>query len=172
MTNKIRNRIPVGFKADSEIWIFISAIIIGIIRSLLFFYVYTVDYNSLFEFVNGEKILISGSYMTYFYEIIDGCFNGFLIAIFIFIFLIFYHYMYHFKDSKSIYTMKRLPNKSELHIRCLSVPLTGIALSAALSIGLLLAFYFYYMAKTPPECLYPDQWEKLLTKIIYGGKRL
>lgn len=172
MTDRIRQIIPVGFKAETEIWIFITAEAIGIIRALLFFYEYRIKYNSLFEIIYGERVLNATEDMPDFYEILKGCFNGFVIAAFIFISLLLYHYIYHHKDSKSIYTMKRLPDKNELHIRCLTIPLTGIVLSILLSVCLLLLFYYYYITKTPAECLLPDQWEKLWTQLLKGGNAL
>ncbi len=171
MKNKIKKIIPVGIKPETEIWIFSSSLFaLGIIYSVISYAsFYSYWYNNLFNFQGGKRVLISGRMMPDFHEIIDGCFNGFVIAIFIFIFLIVYHYGYHYKDSKSIYTMKRLPNKSELHIRCLAVPVIGIILCLVFALCLILIFYYYYMAKTPTECLFPDQWERLWTNIIYGG---
>ena len=108
--------------------------------------------------------------MRDFFEILDGTFDGFIIAIFAFICLIMFHYGYHYKDSRSIYTMKRLPNKYELHIRCFTVPVIGITVSIVISALLLVLFYLYYISKTPAECLHPDQWERLFTAILNGGK--
>ncbi len=172
MTNKIRKFIPVGIKSENEAWIFLSLISVGTARALLFFYNYKIQYNNLFEFVYGEKILRPTTRIADFYEIINGCFDGFIVAFFAFICLTIYHYAYHYKDSKSIYTMKRLPRRSELHIRCLTVPLAGIIFCLILASCLLLIFYNFYITKTPPECLYPDQWERLWTEILYGGKTL
>lgn len=170
MTDKIKKIIPVGIKSETEIWLFLSAIAVGIIRASLFFMTYMREYNSLFAFEGGKKLLINSKFMPDFHIIVNGSFNGFLIAIFLFLFLIIYHYSYHYKDSKSIYTMKRLPNKSELHIRCLTVPIIGITMSLIISVCLLLLFFHYYMTKTPSESLFPDQWERLWTAILYGGK--
>lgn len=169
MTDKIRKIIPVGIKAETEIWIFASALAAGICRALLFFQAYSREYNRLFEIEYGKRVLINGRMMTDFYDVLDGTFDGFFIGIFAFICLIFLHYGYHHKDSKSIYTMKRLPDKYELHKRCFTVPVIGIITSIILALSLLLIFYYYYMAKTPAECLFSDQWERLWTAILYGG---
>ncbi len=172
MTAELKKIIPVGFNLKSEIWIFASALAVGICRALLFFQVYLNEYNRLFEIEFDKRVLITGRKMSDLYEITDGVFDGFIIAIFIFVFLACYHYIYHGRDSKSIYTMKRLPNKYELHRRCLAAPLIGITLCIILSLTFLLIFYHYYMTKTPAECLFPDQWERLWTDILYGGKTL
>lgn len=153
MTDKIHKIIPVGIKAENEIWLFASMLLLGIVRAMTFFIVYSTAYYSLFEARDGELYLIEGRYMKPFEEIINGCFDGFVIGCFVFFFLIIYHYGYHYKDSKSIYTMKRLPNKSELHIRCLSLPIIGIISSLLLSFLLLIIFNIYYNTKTPPQCI-------------------
>lgn len=170
MTNKIRKIIPVGIKVETEIWIFFSALAVGICRALLFFQAYIREYNRLFDIEYGKRVLIKSRMMRDFFEILDGTFDGFIIAIFAFICLIMFHYGYHYKDSRSIYTMKRLPNKFELHIRCFTVPVIGITVSIVISALLLVLFYLYYISKTPAECLLPDQWERLLTAILNGGK--
>ena len=170
MTDKIKKIIPVGIKAETEIWIFFSALAVGICRALLFFQAYFREYNRLFNIEYGKRVLIKGRMMLDFYEILEGTFNGFVIAIFGFICLIIFHYGYHYKDSKSIYTMKRLPNKYELHIRCFTFPVIGIITSIVISAILLVLFYLYYITKTPDECLIPDQWERLFTAILNGGK--
>lgn len=169
MTKRIRKIIPVGIKAETEIWIFACAIAVGLCRALLFFQAYSREYNRLFHIEYGKKVLIEGRTMADFYVVLKGTFNGFIVAIFIFICLIILHYGYHYKDSKSIYTMKRLPDRYELHKRCFTVPLIGIVVSIILITALLLLFYNYYMIKTPADCLFPNQWERLWTAILYGG---
>lgn len=170
MTDKIRKIIPVGIRPESEIWMFLSPFAIGIFRALFFFQVYAREYNRLFEIEHGKIVLIESRTMADFAVIIDGVFDGFFIAVFVFFFLTVYHYAYHYRDSKSIYTMKRLPNKYELHIRCITVPAIGVILTVITTGFLLVIFYYYYMTKTPAECLFPDQWERLWTAILYGGK--
>ena len=69
------------------------------------------------------------------------------------------HYQYHSQGSKSIYLMKRLPDRMELHRRCLTLPIAGLVicgLTAFLTIALCYGIYLYF---TPKECLSPHQWE-------------
>ena len=58
MTNKIRKIIPVGIKVETEIWIFFSALALGICRALLFFQAYIREYNRLFDIEYGKRVLI------------------------------------------------------------------------------------------------------------------
>ena len=72
-----------------------------------------------------------------------------------------YHYAYHRQGSKSIYLMRRLPSKLELHRRCLTLPIAGILIALLTAFLLLLIYYAVYMNVTPAECLMPGQWQKL-----------
>ncbi len=173
MIDKFKRYIPVGIKPETEKFIVIASFVLSVCRALLFYLNYSHSYNYLFDVRNGQKVLNEAKMMPYFCTITVGCFDGFIISLFIFTFMIILHYGYHYKDSKSIYTMKRLPQKNELHIRCLALPLICITLSVVLSFSLLLLFYHHYMTMTPPECLQPEnQWKMFWLNLIYGGDAL
>lgn len=170
MTDKIRKIIPVGYKPERELWISGSVIIMAVLRSLLYFLSYYSAYNALFNVYGGKKILIENAAMPDFCDIIDdGFFDVFKVAVFIFLAMIAVNYGYHLRDSKSIYTMRRLPDKYELHVRCIALPAISVMLCAFLSFALLMVFYSHYMTATPDELILPAQWEKLWDYIIYGG---
>ncbi|MBQ3136196.1 MAG: hypothetical protein IJB74_01805 [Clostridia bacterium] len=172
MTDKIKKIIPVGYKPEKELWIYCSVILMAILRSLFYFISYYSAYNNMFHDYGDKMVLIENITMVDFCNIIaDGTFDVFKVAIFIFLAMIGVNYGYHYRDSKSIYTMRRLPNKYELHIRCIALPLTAIIISIILSFALLMVFYCHYMTVTPDELLLPAQWEKLWDYIIYGGNR-
>lgn len=65
---------------------------------------------------------------------------------------IYRHYTYHTRDAMTIYTMRRLPDKWELHRRCLTQPILSILaellLFAVLTALCWLAYYFW----TPVPC--------------------
>ncbi len=172
MTGKINKIIPVGLSVKKELIIGMIALVFSVCRSLSYFYSYYNFYNSMFEFIGDKKVLLPGRDMMDFHVVTENCFDGFLISAFIFLVAIIFHYGYHHKDSKSIYTMKRLPQKCELHIRCITLPAIGIALCIILSFLLLLLFYYHYVTVTPPECLLPDQWRNFWINLIYGGNTL
>ncbi len=63
------------------------------------------------------------------------------------------HYRYHTRDSMSIYLMKRLPNRWELHRRCWTVPLLA-SLAELLLMGLMIFLcWLLYRYTTPEGCL-------------------
>ena len=62
-------------------------------------------------------------------------------------------YRSFYKESRSICLMRRLPNRWELHIRCLTVPLTILFAGAVLCAVQLAVYRYVYVTFTPPECL-------------------
>lgn len=64
-----------------------------------------------------------------------------------------YFYLYHRMGSMSVYLMRRLPNRWELHRRCWTVPVLG-ALAGLVLLGMLLGvYYLIYRFCTPAQCL-------------------
>lgn len=74
------------------------------------------------------------------------------------------NYTSFWHGSKSIYFMRRLPDKWELHRRCLRLPLLGLLACAVLMFLLILLCYVLYMHTIPEANLPPNQWSKLWTE--------
>ena len=63
------------------------------------------------------------------------------------------HYASFYRESKSIYVMKRLPRARELHIRALTLPVAALA-AGILLVALLLGVYLLvYFCATPAQCI-------------------
>ena len=62
-------------------------------------------------------------------------------------------YLYHRKETKSIYLMRRLPDRWDLHRRCWGRPLIYVVGSIILMTAILLFYYAVYLVFTPKECL-------------------
>ncbi|MCC8123342.1 MAG: hypothetical protein LIO58_07365 [Oscillospiraceae bacterium] len=71
------------------------------------------------------------------------------------------HYAYYHSGSKSIYLMRRLPNRFELHRRCLLMSLLSALVFVLVALVLLVIYFAIYMTVTPEVCLMPDQWQKI-----------
>lgn len=103
--------------------------------------------------------LAPGAVMKDFYVLMDSILISFAIPGAYMVSQAVCHYQYHSQGSKSIYLMKRLPDRIELHRRCLTLPAAGLVicgLTAFLTIALCYGIYLYF---TPKECLSPHQWE-------------
>ncbi len=159
---------PPGVNIKQQIDFFITGNIISLIASLYFFVEYFNKYERMFEFDGTKRILIEGAKMPDFPLILDKFLIGCLItAICMMFYVVFYYGYYYQGGSKSIYLMKRLPKKTEIHKRAWSLPLLFAVLS--LVIGFLMAVFYlcFYLLVTPKECLLPDQWEKFFLFFDY-----
>lgn len=95
-----------------------------------------------------------------FSEILGTALIGFVIIALLAFALAALHYSGHYTGgSRSIYTMRRLPQRFELHLRCLAVPALTLLLSAALWFILLALYYALYITAAPEQLLQPGQWQ-------------
>ena len=153
---------PLGFRVQEEAKGFLGGCFGATAFSLITFIAKFSDALDRLYYKNGEnRTLIPGAIMPDFTEILDRSLWGFLVAIIAALALIGVHYACHYQDSKSIYTMRRLPNRWELHRRCLTLPLLAAAVYLILAFVILLIFYAVYMNLTPDVCLTPGQWQKI-----------
>ena len=63
------------------------------------------------------------------------------------------HYAYYFRGTKSIYLMRRLPERGALFQSCAAGPLLGLWTAAAGLALLYLLYYGIYLMVIPGECL-------------------
>ena len=158
---------PPGMVLKQEKKIFV----IGMILSSLFsFLIFGIEFSDCLEklyWKNGaERTVIPGAIMTNFVELFGEAFIGFKVVFALMIAAALMHYTYHFLESKSIYTMRRLPSVWELHRRCLTLPICGIIISLTTALLILLICYGFYVGLTPKECLLPGQWQKIWQWIL------
>lgn len=110
---------------------------------------------------NGTRVLHEGAIMKDYKDVLGISFAGLAVTAAAMLGFAAFHYAYHRIGSRSIYTMRRLPQPVELHRRCLALPAAGIVLCALLSFLLLCIYYLIYIAMTPEQCLAPGQWQLL-----------
>lgn len=63
------------------------------------------------------------------------------------------YYLLHYQGGRSIYLMRRLPDRWELHRRCLTLPLLGLVLSAVTPVVLAVLYFCIYQFCTPARWL-------------------
>ena len=63
------------------------------------------------------------------------------------------NYMTFCRESKSIYLMRRIPDRWELPRRCAAVPLIGLAAGMILTAVLICLCNLIYFKATPPQCI-------------------
>jgi hypothetical protein len=166
MKHKLSRHAPQGINIHSEVKYYITGLICAFFYSLLFLIRYGNALSNLYRWKGNERVLLTDAIMDDFVIILDTALMGFVIVALASLILVIYHYVYHHQGSKSIYLMKRLPNRWELHRRCLTLPLMGALLCLLAALILLLAYYGIYIACTPKECLSPGQWQKLWSVLL------
>ena len=126
----------------------------------------------------GKSPLLEGAKMKYFGYLICGndptyswysapVFTWFPFLFLAAVILAFVNYSGFRNGSKSVYLMRRLPDRWEYHRRCLTIPLLAI-LAGLVSIPLLIGiFYAIYLHATPEQCLQPNQWEVFRDSLQY-----
>lgn len=158
---------PPGMELEQEKKIFIIGMVVSTIFSFLLFGIEFSDCLEKLYWKNGaERTVIPGAMMTNFTELFGEVNMGFKVVFALMIAAMVMHYVYHIWESKSIYTMRRLPSKWELDRRCLTLPLCGIAISKVTAFVILMICYGFYVGLTPKECLLPGQWQRIV-KVLW-----
>ena len=158
---------PPGMELKQEKKIFV----IGMILSSLFsFLIFGIEFSDCLEklyWKNGaERTVIPGAMMTNFVELFGEAFIGFKVVFALMIAAAVMHYTYHFLESKSIYTMRRLPSVWELHRRCLTLPVGGMIISKGTAFLIVWICYGFYVGLTPAECVMSGQVQKIWDWIL------
>ena len=155
--------VPPGTDAAQEKKWIVTGLACSAGFSLLYFIIRCCSaHNDLFATrLDGKRELIEGAVMLDFKDVLGIAFVGFAALSLAMLGLAAYHYIYHRIGSRSIYLMRRLPDRLELHRRCLALPAAGIVCCACAGFLLLCIYYWIYIAMTPEQCLVPGQWQAL-----------
>ena len=154
--------VPVGMDWESKREIFLICLIAAAFLAMCAFmvqFMYAMD--DVYEYTGwNQRALIPGAVMPDFYTTMDWVLIGYQ-AIGLYQFKAIYdNYASHRQDSMSIYLMRRLPDRWELHRRCLGLPLMGIGVCVLAALVTVVVCYGCYMIGAPQQCLAPHQWEK------------
>lgn len=114
--------------------------------------------SRLYQFNGPKRSLIPGAVMEEFSPLFQGCLWGLSMMALCLPVAVAQRYRYHRQGSRSIYLMRRLPNRWELHRRCMSLPLVALAICPVLALVLRLACFGIYLALTPDGCLPAGGW--------------
>lgn len=157
---------PPGLELKIEKRVFGWGMVLAVLFSLSFFIHFFNELERLLYWRNGaERTLRPNAVMPDFVEVLGNALLGFVILALCMAAFILVHYAYHHQGSKSIYLMRRLPNRWELHRRCITLPLAAVLLCLAAGFLLLLIYFAVYMRATPAVCLTPGQWRKIWSVI-------
>lgn len=150
-----------GKTPEETLDLFSVLLFIAVFFSLIFFIRLTNNLDDLYTRVGVERVIAEGAVMKDFAKIVAPCLFGFYAVAFGIICSIVKRYLYYYTGSMSIYLMKRLPSRFEIHERCLVLPILGALTCLAIAFVTMLIYFGIYMMAVPDVCLAPDQWAKI-----------
>lgn len=111
-------------------------------------------YDNLFDYIGKERVLKPGVTMMPFDAVLHrGLWIFYFVALCSLASAVLHHISYYTGGSKSIYLMRRLPQRWELLRRDITLPLLGAAISLLAALVLKLLFLGVYYWVTPTQCL-------------------
>ena len=154
---------PVGIERRRELRRLLYAALAALLYSMGFLVRLAGAHGELYtELRDGTRVLIKGAVAEDFARLLRGSMIGFWVMAGAALLWASYFYGYHYQGSRSIYLMRRLPQRGELHRRCLAFPIFSV-LALLLLMALTTAAYFLiYMSVMPAECVRPGQLGRLV----------
>lgn len=110
-------------------------------------------YDFLFDRVGGDRVLQPDAMMLPFDILLGQSLSFFYIVALCSLFAVVFHHLSYYIESKSIYLMRRLPQRWELLRRDFTLPLIGALISLLAAFLLKLVFLAAYYIVTPAQCL-------------------
>lgn len=158
ITEFLRKYSPPGISLKAEKNFFIVGFIISFFYSFEFFAEFISERNQLFYYVGKNRVLNTQAVMPSFRSVLGNSLTGFIILGICMLGFIIYHYLYYRQGSMSIYLMKRLPKKSEMHLRAITLPVIAFLICLITALIVMLIYLAVYFIFTPKPCLAEGQW--------------
>ena len=159
MRNKLKKRFPPGASKGIEVQVFTVLELLLIFRSTAFASNFHQARERLFEWVGAEQVLLEGTFMPPFPALVHNIWPDFLAAsLALLACLVPLHYLSYRTGSKSIYLMRRLPDRNLIHKQCWTFPLLEVAAFFLTALILYGIFLLCYLKLTPAGHLPLDIW--------------
>lgn len=152
---------PPGYDREKELKQLIVSFGIVVLNSFRFFFAYYEAYDDLYWYDGlriketgvWEKTLIPGAVIVPFQELVGQSFLFFIVFVLVLIAAAGQHYLYYRQGSKSIYLVRRIPERHYTFMTTFGITVIGLCI-ALITVGLLLGiFYLIYVCVTPAGCL-------------------
>ena len=157
-----RRFMPLGINLEKADALFGVCIFIGVAEHLLFFGRYLMEMSVINSSIKGITI-DSGVKMPYFWALQEHSYYGYIIGILMVLFIqAYWNYSYYNKETKSVYVMKRLPDKKEYLRTICAVPvMEALCLVMIMFVHTAIDFCLYAVA-TPEIALHSDYLSHIL----------
>ncbi|NLD20100.1 MAG: hypothetical protein GX663_07650 [Clostridiales bacterium] len=157
-----RRFMPLGINLEKANNFFGVCIFIGIAEHLLFYGKYRIQLNEIKNSIKGITI-DSDVKMPYFWDLQEHTYYGYIIGILLVIFLqAYWNYEYYNKKTKSVYVMRRLPNRKEYPRTIWVAPIIQAFFIAMIMVVHTLIDLCLYAFVTPEIALYSDYLSHIL----------
>ena len=170
MKDKLARLTPPGIRWQTELklWAWLAGA--AAVYSFAFFFELAEEISRLYHtpYPGAARQLREGWMMPYFAELAQGRFRLFPLVLLAMLLTAAGNYLSFFRGSKSIYLMRRLPQRGETARRCLGLPLLLAGATLLLAGLLLLMDYLIYTLAVPSACLAPGQWDMVMDWILGG----
>ena len=137
--HRIRDFFPPGYNYDLEIGAYSLLLFLFFAQSLSSFNL-SIDNLRLWYEIDGPAVTVQDINVY-----TAGELRQFVFCVETAVFLAIYKYQWFKRKTKSIYLMKRLPDRKELHVRCLAGSVAGILAAVVIAALLLAVFRFTYL---------------------------
>lgn len=157
-----RRFMPLGINLEKANVLFGVCIFIGIAEHLLFFGRYLMQMSVINNSIKGITI-DSGVKMPYFWALQEHSYYGYIIGILMVLFIqAYWNYSYYNKETKSVYVMKRLPDKKEYLRTICAVPVMEALCLVIIMVMHTAIDLFLYAVATPEIALHSDYLSHIL----------
>ena len=143
--------LPPGLDYEREKLFLLIGMGLSLFYSMFYFDIYWDSYQSLFEF--RENKIRPGAKIDPFWELVDRYPTGYLIVAVSMLALVAAHYAHYRQGSKSIYLVRRLPDRGFLHRTCWTIPLLWMGICLLAMAVTVLVYFAVYVGFTPRACL-------------------
>lgn len=153
---KMEKYTPPGIEFVRQLDFCLRCMLVALVWSCSFLLKYLNARGELFMRTMTGLVVREGVMMQDFWQLLHVDFDsldGFLLFYMVMLGLMVYHYLYYYQDSKSIYLMRRLPDRWEMHRRNVVLPLAAIVIGFLTEMVVLLLYYGIYVICTPTQCM-------------------
>lgn len=156
-----RRLLPLGINLERANSLLGGCICLGVAEHMLFFFTYKSNFDRITESLKGVS-LAPGMEMPYFWDMQKNTYWGYIIAVLLVIFVqAYWNYSYYNKKTKSVYVMKRLPDKKEYMRTVWGAPFVEAACILGIMIVHVLVDACIYIFVTPDIAFHADYMSKM-----------
>lgn len=151
-----RRFMPLGINMERANFFFGLCIFIGFAEHLFFYGKYLMQLNVISSSIKGITI-DSGVKMPHFWDLQEHAYYGYIAAILLVLFLqTYWNYEYYNKETKSVYVMKRLPDRKEYPRTIWVAPVIEAFFIAMIMVANTVIDLCLYAVATPEIALHSD----------------